>query len=207
MFLKDDVEEPTTVEESDDESLEEEQMWEDDDFGECDRERVPKDLEASEMVDLVDEVLDEGLADYSYEAGFIKLKDLRDQVFVGNTFSQKPKDNKEPDYQTFDNCHTRWNGENQQEDADGVGDVFPFTQMCIELSDRVSNDEQGVEDDQGIEDIEELLDGVHNYVSHETPDIEGLLNMLFTSLAQTVTLAKQLRIAHKIWSSYVKCSM
>ncbi|GKF29342.1 hypothetical protein Tco_0095684, partial [Tanacetum coccineum] len=71
--------------------LEEEQMWEDDDFGECDRECVPKDLE-------------------------------------------KPKDNKESDYQTFDNCHTPWNGENQQEDADGVGDVFLFTQMCIELS-------------------------------------------------------------------------
>ncbi|GKC30212.1 hypothetical protein Tco_1037506, partial [Tanacetum coccineum] len=76
---------------------------------------VPKDLEgmkqyisvslkkASEMVDLVDEVLDEGLADYPDEAGFIR-----------------------------------------------------------------------VEDDQGTEDIGGLLDGVQNYVSHETPDIPDI---------------------------------
>ncbi|GJY69807.1 hypothetical protein Tco_0472789 [Tanacetum coccineum] len=67
--------------------LEEEQMWEDDDFGECDREcteRFGVSLKkASEMVDLVDEVLDEGLADYPDEAGFIRVEDDQGTEDIG----------------------------------------------------------------------------------------------------------------------------
>ncbi|GKC35622.1 hypothetical protein Tco_1048006, partial [Tanacetum coccineum] len=39
--------------------------------------------------------------------------------------------------QTYDNCHTPWNGRTQHEDVVADGDELPFTQLCIELSDRV----------------------------------------------------------------------
>lgn len=47
---------------------------------------------ADELVELADEVLDEGLESNPTDSGFIELKTLRDQMFAVRTYSQKPKD-------------------------------------------------------------------------------------------------------------------
>ncbi|PWA45563.1 Peptidase C48, SUMO/Sentrin/Ubl1 [Artemisia annua] len=149
MFPNDGDDEPVVAEESEDESLEEENDWEDDEFGEYERDRVPTDVQgkkryvsfllkkAAELVELADEVLDDGLAEYPDDADFIDLKELRDDMFIVRTFTQKLNDINEPDDETYDNCHTPCNGGKQQEDDIAVGEEFPFTQMAAELSDRV----------------------------------------------------------------------
>ncbi|GKC93728.1 hypothetical protein Tco_1159170, partial [Tanacetum coccineum] len=81
-----------------DDGLDEEHVREDDEFGEYGPDRVPTDVEgmkkfisaslkrAAEMAELADDVLDEGLSLYPDDAGFVELKELRDQMFVDQFF-------------------------------------------------------------------------------------------------------------------------
>ncbi|GKA63303.1 hypothetical protein Tco_0762909 [Tanacetum coccineum] len=133
-FPNDDGDDPAVNQESEDEGLDEEHVREDDEFGEYGPDRVPTDME---MAEFVDGVLDEGLSLHPDDAGFVELKELRDQMFTASTFSQKPCKYQEPADQTYDNCHTSWNGRTQHEDVIADGDELLFIQLCIELSDRV----------------------------------------------------------------------
>lgn len=74
---------------------------------------------AGELVELADEVLDEGLESNPTDSGFIELKTLRDQMFAVCTCSQRPKDKAEQDDATNFSFRTPENGEKQ----------FPFTQV------------------------------------------------------------------------------
>ncbi|GKA49052.1 hypothetical protein Tco_0742010 [Tanacetum coccineum] len=129
--------------------LDEEHVREDDEFGEYGPDRVPTDVEgmkkfvsaflkrAAEMVELADDVLDEGISLHPDDAVFVELKELKDQMFAARTFLHKPCKYQDPADQTYDSCHTPWNGRTQHEDVVADGDELPFTQLCIELSDRV----------------------------------------------------------------------
>ncbi|GKA61580.1 hypothetical protein Tco_0760987 [Tanacetum coccineum] len=133
----------------DDPAVNQELEDEDDEFGEYRPDRVPMYVEgmkkfvsaflekAAELAELAGDVLDEGLSLHPDDVGFLELKELRDQRFAARTFSQKPCKYQEPADQTYDNCHTPWNGRTQHEDVVEDGDELPFTQLCIELSDRV----------------------------------------------------------------------
>ncbi|GJT31393.1 hypothetical protein Tco_0911668 [Tanacetum coccineum] len=128
-FPNDDGDDPAMNQESEDEGLDEEHGM---------KKFVSAFLEkAVELAELAGDVLDEGLSLHPDDVGFMELKELRDQMFATRTFSQKPCKYQEPTDQTYDNCHTPWNGRTQHEDVVEDGDELPFTQLCIELSDRV----------------------------------------------------------------------
>ncbi|GJV17991.1 ulp1 protease family, C-terminal catalytic domain-containing protein [Tanacetum coccineum] len=151
-FTNEDGDDPDVNQESEDEGLDEEHVRENDEFGEYGPDRVPTDVEgmkkfvsaflkrAAEMAELADDVLDEGLSLHPDDAGFVELKELRDQMFAACAFSQKPYKYQEPAEQTYDNCHTPWNGRTQHEDVVADGDELPFTQLASELADRVCNE-------------------------------------------------------------------
>ena len=74
---------------------------------------------AAELVELADEVLDEGLVNNPNDAGLLELKELRDAMFAVRTYSHEPTDEKEEnDYASY-SFQTLENG----------GEPFPFTQV------------------------------------------------------------------------------
>lgn len=97
--------------------------------------RFPK--RAGEIVELVDDVLDEGLSLHPDDDGFVELKELRDQMFAIRTFTKKLCKYQEEAKETYANCHTPSNGRTQNDDVNTDGDEIPFTQLCIELSKKV----------------------------------------------------------------------
>ncbi|GJX04119.1 hypothetical protein Tco_0190035 [Tanacetum coccineum] len=150
-FPNDDGDNADVVQESEDEGLDEEHVLEDDEFGEYGPDRVPTDVEkfisaslkrAAEMAELADDVLDEGLSLYQDDAGFMELKELRDQMFADRTFKQKPSNYQEPDDQTYDKFHTPCNGGTQYEDVVVEGDELPFTQLCATQGKEVGDEQE-----------------------------------------------------------------
>ncbi|GJY13102.1 hypothetical protein Tco_0382411 [Tanacetum coccineum] len=135
VFPKDDggdtdVGEEAKLEVSDEEQILEEDDVEEDYYGVG----VPTDLEgrkkyvsallkkAGELVEMADEVLDEGLENNPMDSGFIELKELRNQLFEVPTYSQQPRnstDEKEEDDPTNFSFHT----------PDDGGKQYPITQV------------------------------------------------------------------------------
>ncbi|GJR17728.1 hypothetical protein Tco_0966255 [Tanacetum coccineum] len=77
---------------------------------------------AGELVEMADEVLDEGLENNPTDSGFIELKELRNQLFEVPTYSQLPRNNpdeKEEDDPTNFRFHTPDDGRKQ----------YPITQV------------------------------------------------------------------------------
>ncbi|GJX76292.1 ulp1 protease family, C-terminal catalytic domain-containing protein [Tanacetum coccineum] len=131
---------------------------------------------AGELVEMADEVLDQGLENNPTDSGFIELKEPRNQLFAVPTYSQQPKNNpdeKEEDDPTNFSFHTPDEGEKQ----------FPVEQIPARLNFDEAHDIDlnvtqppatqgkvvgGAKDENNMEEDESLLDFIRNYVSQET---------------------------------------
>lgn len=131
MFFNDDLGGADVSEESDHEEYDEEDLCEDDMFVDYGRQHVPTDVEgmkqyvaaclkkACELVELADEVLDEGRANNPSDTSFMELKELWDQMFAVPTYTQQQRDYPEENDNTRFSFRTPENG----------GKQFPYTQM------------------------------------------------------------------------------
>lgn len=70
---------------------------------------------AGELIDMAYEVLDKGLEDNPEDCGYMKFKELRDQLFVARKYSKKPEDNEDPTEEAYEKCFTPEKGVNQKD--------------------------------------------------------------------------------------------
>ncbi|GKA40161.1 hypothetical protein Tco_0732754 [Tanacetum coccineum] len=153
VFPKDDGGDIDVGEEAELEVSDEEQVLEEDDVEEDYYSvGVPTDLEgmkkyesallkkAGELVEMADEVLEQGLENNPTDSSFIELKELRNQLFAIPT--------------KVEQIPTRLNF-NEADDIDLNGTQPPATQGKVV---------GGAEDENNIEEDESLLDAIENYV-------------------------------------------